>query len=259
MIVKSLGREKLTVEVEGREEAMRVADIFGIEKGNDEWMDLVTGKNSVAERKAGQKHLDNGGGFVRVEISTDFIGPYLSRLEKTAGAVPFDMPLPSMVEAYHTHIVESAKIVGGKLVASVVLMVYPNIGKNYDDAEREKKALENATRYVNEHLGQVEPPSEYIEAGNGYYKKNPKFGRGEMPCRQAAKNEDVWQEIFGQWFDIQANPAQKELLLRMSTVSDREKWPSLRDYQGIHLDDYKVFLSWEDFKAAGQPKIVAEP
>jgi len=261
----SVETDKVIICLDGceRAEIASVLSVVGIEEHGELWFDYMAGKLTNVSWCNCKKNSEVGGGFVKFEIEdSDYIAPYLKRLKEVTG---FDWPaeleysIACMREIRHTHAYSEAKIVAGrKLKVTAVDCAYPRVGQEFKThAEAEAAARRNVTQYLHEALGTTQHEPEFIQDGRGKYDRNPNWGTGR-PAKTSpgCTSEILWQELFGFWAENYATPEQKAILARQASFRGRkEKWPSLMDYQGIYLDDYKTHISYADFAASKVPEL----
>lgn len=280
--IAHFGRERIEFDLTGmdRKSIKRVLNVvMGRAEDSDEWLALLTGEKKALSYHPHQKDFDRGGGFEMTTVETDYVVPYLDRLKEWTGfefPIGAEVPLVAMNDIYHTHGVMSAKMTfapnpyksfqgsdEGPILRRLSVESYTHVflnsnEKEINDSRRKEKAVQRCLQYINEFLGKVEVPREYIETGNGLFKHNPNYASGRpMPIHKGACSESVWQEIFGYWFERHATEGQKAIVARMSHPwgGDKldEKFPTLRDYNGIHCDDYNTSVTIAQFKASEVP------
>lgn len=282
----NFSREKVEFDLTGMDRKS-IKDILHVcrygDEDSNEYIDFLTGQKVAIAQESDKKDFEHGGGFEKVTVESDFIKPYLDRLLEWTGyafAAGAEIPIKSLDGIFHTHGVLSAKIIFkpnpykafqgstegpilSRLIAETYTHVYLNSNeKDIDEKRRAEKAEKRCVLQVAEELGQVQTPREFIEVQGGLYKRNPDYGSGRpSPINKGCYNENVWQEIFGFWFENFATAGQKEIIARMSHCWEgkkaifNEKYPSLRDYGGIHLDNYCTYVKIEDFKASKVPPV----
>lgn len=261
--IVSFTRELIEYDLTGlsRKDIKHVLDICmgRADMESDEWLEYLTGKKTQVFQEALEKHVKGGGGFELTEFDTDFIKPYLERLTEWTGfefPKNLEVPIRSLNGLCHTHYTQEAKIIAGVLRVKMSNHVYLRSNENQiTDEWRKNRSVQDCTRYAIEELGRVDPEREYTEVQGGLYRRNPNWASGKpSKVHQVCYNENVWQELFGFWFEKFATKEQQQIIGRMAKISNcDEKYPSLRDYGTIHLDDYHTTIKIEDFKAGKVP------
>lgn len=282
----SFSREKIEFDLTGmdRKDIKDALSVVGFrDESSDEWLELIMGKRTQVYWQAHKEHSDNGGGFTETTVSTDYIRPYLERLKEWTGwelPIGEEIPINALTGLFHTHGVKEAKITAEKnpygpgqgsdegpvkyrLLVQGFTHVFLYSGEQpISETVRKQRAEERCIRYAIERLGSVQPEREFIETTGGLYKRNPNYGTGKPSAvTRCCDNEKVWQELFGWWFERHASEGQKAIIARMAHIWSgekacfNEKWPSLRSYDGIHLDGYATRCSIEDFRAGKVPPV----
>ena len=256
MRIVNLSPGELTVDLESTPSAQRldILDVLDVRKTDPHWLSLLTCQESILTVPF--PHLLEGGGFVRVTTTSDFLAPYLELLAKRTGGQIDRVTLSSITQWTHTHLMESCEYYDGLVHATMVVKVYrPTNCTHMTDEELNAKALKLALRYLQEDLGETIVPQEFILAHNNCYKPNPEYGGRALRIVPRATNEKIWQELFGTWATTMATPAQQAMLKRFSQVAGvTDRWPSIRDHQ-LYLDQYATVLTWDALKTGTIPPI----
>lgn len=259
MRILSVTPATLTVDFENTPPADRVdlLDVCDIGKDHPRWLPLLTGQESICSINFSARLLKQGGGFVRVAVTSTYLEPYLQLLEQRTGGTVSHVPLSFLERWTHTYFIESCAYHDGLVHAIMVVRVYPPTNvESITDEERQTRAVTYATRYLDRELGDTDIIQEFIPADEmgRLYKRNPAYGRGESRLVSRAVNERAWQAVFHAWVEHQASPAHIAILERQARASTSEHWPSLRHYV-LHLDQYRTTLQWEEFRAGVIPPV----
>lgn len=254
MRITALALDHLDLDLTGDalDQRLQILDIFSISKDDPRWLAIVTGQESMLVARCSPRTVREGGGYMRVQITTEFLSPYLERLATLTGGSLDSLDLTSLFQPTHTYIMESCVYAKGTTTATMVVIAYPYAGIPLaTDEERLEKASRNAKRYLEDMLGETPLRPEFLPLDNGFYRPNPDYGKAPLPPRACPNNERVWQAVFGTWATQSARPAQQAILARLSRYGgQQEVHPTLHDYRGIYLDNYATLMPWEEFAQA---------
>lgn len=259
--------ERMTLDLSAcdRSEIMSIINVAHIDEDEPLWLELVSKQKSEMTIEFGKRCIEQGGGYVECEVhSTDFIKPYLERLKSLTG---YEFPEDKKIEihllrgVFHTHTMVRTYIHAGILYGHGIGQAYGHGGgEKMNETERdnyaEKRLLECMNQAIAKTIIHPDVP-EYIQDRNGWgMVRNPKWRANKIEYAPGTESEKLWQELFGLFVEMGATPEQKEILKRKAYYrNEKEKFPTLHDYQGIHLDGYKTNCSWEDFKAGKVPPL----
>ncbi len=234
------------------------------------------GLPAVRDAKADRHYVACNGGWGRETVTFDeLMRPYWDRLHEWTGSPPFAVDLTDVMGGTnYTHIVVVALCDNaGKLHVDAIDAVWTNQwewlgddppeGKKKASQTFEQRLHDTLHRYVAESIGHVAPIDEFVDNGNGTYRRNPKYATGyRNPVQPMCANEKVFDAIFAAWEAQHATPGQRDALARYATYKGQR--PPLRpscktDYQGFHVDDYRRHLKWDEFRALGDAPLPPTP
>jgi hypothetical protein len=262
--IVEVSRERMIIDVSKADRAERIGicRVAGLDEASDGFLDVLTGKAENVVVNFCRRTVAANGGFERRTVETDYVKPYLERLKKATG---FEMPkgsplfLHSLREINFTHSVEEAELTDGRLFVRGIGHAYSDDPIN--DETRRSTASAGLLRCIEERIGVVEVPREFVEADVGrgeFFKRNPKYGTGRSERRPGAAFEPLWQELFRFWAENHATQDQKAALKRLARCKgQKEEYPTLRDYGHVYLDGYATVLKFEDFAAGRIPPVAS--
>jgi hypothetical protein len=241
-------RFKVTVTPETRQERIDLAHVAGMDETSDAYIAMLTGETKSVDLAAHRSATEGGGGWQRVSVTTEYLKPYMDRLVKQFGARREDLDLGPVLDSTgrigHTYLAESLTYTAGTDVATwtSVFQLYPYVGEKFpDQAAVDARAVAEAKKDVAGLLGRSDTPREFIDAGNGFYKRNPNYGRGITSYLLGVENPKVWKFLCHWWRENQTTPGQLALLERASQYWDK---PTEYDF---NYDDFNHTMKWEEF------------
>lgn len=256
MHINLISRFEIECTPENQVELEDLLNILRIEltKGkalNPEYMDAINGITKTFKMVAHRSATEGGGGWVRNTVTTDYLNPYWEAAKERYASPRFAVDLtPVMCIATHTHFVERLWDTGTVTYYASVFPCYPYVGETFvsDDAMR-ARAEKEARGDVAAILGHYHVISEFIEMGNGLFRRNPKWGSTPTTYDPGLDNEKVWRLLSDTWLDKYATAGQKAVLKRSSSVERVPHWAGIRDYQGFYVDGYTKLVTWKEFQA----------
>jgi hypothetical protein len=204
----------------------------------------------------GPRSIKEGAGYVEVEVEiVQSMDPYVRMLQDRTGHCLEDHEdtidlMPALGQAKATRLLLSAVYHPGALRVRAIVAAYGEF-EEHDDIARHQKAEKWLLQGLHDDLGEANFHREFIECSNGQYKPNPDYGTGRrIAPTVCVGHEKVWNAIWSHWQQNHANAAQRALLNRFSTFRNGPKTPSVRDYQGFHVDNYESHVSWDELAQA---------
>jgi hypothetical protein len=263
MRLHTLSQDHLVVDLTGLTPARRLEllDVLRVDHDDPRWLPLLTGASSLVTVPFSPRHVAQGGGFVRVSVTSDYLDPYLDLLETRTGSRLRTAPLPSLLRWTYTHFMESCDYRDGAVHATMVIPVYPPCSSStLSDTARTEYAEQRARFCLNTALGHTQVPPEFIPVEDGrWYRPNPDYPRSSPIILKQAVHDTVWHDLFDHWVHSAATDDQRAILARYAHGNrTRSRWPSLSDYNCFHLDQFQTVITWEDFKRGIVPPIPAD-
>jgi hypothetical protein len=183
----------------------------------------------------------------RVEASIDrcFLVPYVQQLEKITG---FNVDrCPDVVISKNEHnqyrVTEVFEVSDDQFHFIA-----------YEDAEpwNGMTSQQYATKKLRDHFAEsvsYRPPvPEYLENGNGSYKRNPDYATGfRNPLAPSVKHAGLWLLLWEWWSANHATPGQRDVIQRIT-----EGFPKLKSYDrhpwelGYHGTEYRLYVPDEN-------------
>jgi hypothetical protein len=256
-------RTRITLLPRTRDELIDILKIKNIGPESDAFYDHVArftqGAEVRIEQAASESATKGGGGWARVSGVTDALAPYWETLDKKLGSKPFDVDLmPGLHFGHirHTYYVEELRSVAdtGLVHYTLVSCIYPRQGQTFpDDHYLQTRAALEIANDVASIFGTAIPIPEFIDMGNGLFKRNPKYpGNGDTRYTPDIGDDVMLLHLANQWLERFATPAQRETVKRVH-CSDRAGKVWFHNYDkgrdaGFHLDACRDFISYEDFK-----------
>jgi hypothetical protein len=248
MKVELHDRFSVTIIPETVTERVDLANVAGLKPTDPNYLDLYTGKTPSITPLAHRSSTEGGGGWMRHTVTTDYLTPYWERLVRQFGATPVDLDFGPVLDAAgrigHTYLAESLVYSAETKLTTwtSVFELFPYIGERFPDqaailARADREAREDIANF----LGASVYPREYIEVGNGLFKKNPDWGRARITYRPGVENSNVWKFMCDWWRQTQATPGQLALLER-ATKYWRE--PTAWNFA---YDNHNQVMKWEEF------------
>lgn len=264
MILTIPDKNTLVVTVQTRKEAIDLVDgHLRIKKTDDEYVEWLTLERTTATIPLNNDASRGNGGWARVHVTSNYLAPYWKQLEERTGCAPFDIDITSAwgFLIRPTEFIEKIdfRTEDGLTHKQTVLIGYPRQGEMLPDQATSGKdnyqtrAEKSAVKYLQEDLGHLNIEREFIPANDqgSLYKPNPNYGRGLSSTEPRATNDTVWRILWETWVERFATQAQKDLLAKRPQCSKGDTYPSLRDYQGFHIDNYATRIPWEHLRTLG--------
>lgn len=228
----------ITVTAESLEDSRRIVEYFKLSNGNDP--DSVIARAELLKNpELTHEHRPKKRPYYEVSGSLDvqLFQPYQDWAKQKFG---YDGAFPNLQIPFkwaglrHVFVGISQEIQCHETVCyTVATQAKPWNGRN-----AQQYAERNVSRYIEEDFGHVEPVREFIEAGNGHYKRNPDYATGKRNPVQARCTHEGLMKLFAQWWlENGANDAQRDILAKNAELTGKHSRVNfLRDY-GIYYAD----------------------
>lgn len=270
MIIDSLTKEELVLTVETQEEAVDAIGVFtklNPSKVEDipEYLERINLNKPTYVVPAGRSALEGNGGWIQNTVVTDYLDPYWQLLKGWTHCEPFEVDLTSCLKPIRHVDVQLSLVTDteGYGYYTSILRVYAYMGQWLLDDEGtpmpagktpgrlslSQEAEYDALKHINDQLGQTITEPEFIPIGSGdTFKKNPNYAKGDSKIAKVLNNQKVWNLIWSTWVERYANPAQIDVLSRVSKVNkDDLNGVSCSSPYILHIDNYKVSFEPEEF------------
>lgn len=181
----------------------------------------------------------------------EYVEPY-ARLLKWRTAYADVMPDLDMTphlkkRAMHTHIIERLTLECHDFTWVVYMQ-----SEDFNGEGAEKRANKYANHYVQEDVGVTHTPQEFIQMGNGGYKRNPDYATGKLvKATPSASQAGVWRALADWWITNHANEAQRIILASNKAFEAlHTRPPTIYDLNssGIYYPDEKGTVNWDGGK-----------
>ncbi len=254
-------RFRITCTPENKKEMVDLLNILRIEPTqmvdglpviNPAYMSAMNGETTSFERVADTSATEGGGGWMRNTVTTEYLKPYWERMKCHFNADPFDIDLtPACHIVTHTHTVERLWQEGDKTYYTSVFSLYPRIGEKLSPDQVISRADKEAREDVADILGKLQVDSEFIELGNGLFKRNPNVRSRHLI---EPDNNKIWELMADTWLEKFGTVAQKLTIATRAYRGHRgtTHWDHLSSshgkHTGLHLDNCNVSMTWEEFQ-----------
>lgn len=240
----------ITVTAQTAKEVQAVFKHFGLDSTKQDFIDaLVTGFYVVKSAPKRQWFA------VSVKCEPGWILPYLERLERVTGFADSIGDIENAPwnnykwDLVHTHIVTRAAIVGDSYISEGFIQA-----EDWDGKPAAERAARNFAEYVRNFIGDTERESELLQMPNGLFRRNPNYMKRHYP-HPAFSSSALWSCIFSTWIARHATSGQMAILNEAAkcyaTISknpDAFIESLMRERSGFHIDNYKSFVTFEQFK-----------
>lgn len=195
----------------------------------------------------------NNGAYFRSTgtVERRWIAPYFVLLEKRVGDVGvFDMELtPRWGLLRFTHYPIRIWTEGGHLHYDVV-----NHASDWNGKTAAERAPEFARSAIESHLGRYDQVPEFLEAGNGLYRRNPRYGNGGgLTYSPAAGRPCIMDIVVDHWLATKATPGQRKLVQESHDLNHKNHHgvSDLHDVKGygdLRTSWTETPITWEEFR-----------
>lgn len=283
MKVEILDKHTLKYIAETRQEIVEALKAFKrgeIEPNSDAWIETILKPEVEFIVKDGRTVAEANGGWARVTIETEYLEPYIDLLARYTGFDPreggeFNVDLtPAVSGTQSTYITEKFEYKDKQALYTYVGAIYTWMdhwlfddiyddnpprpaGKKLDQMTLRQKAEHQAAHSIAIKIGKSDVEHEFIQTGNGMYKPNPNYGRGQTRYYPATESQKLWDLIWMHWHDTLATPEQHAILARLYQTHQM-KYPLVpqlcHNSDGMHLDKCTAHITWKEFAALGKQK-----